>query len=41
MSPKSEFFENLDIAFSDVVLRDGHTDYQVMETTPEIRGLRS
>jgi ribonuclease HI len=30
MSPKSEFFQNVDIAFSDVGLRDGHTYFVVM-----------
>lgn len=30
MSRKSEFFENLDVAFSGLTLRDGHTYYVVM-----------
>jgi hypothetical protein len=35
MSPKSPYFENMDIAYSDISLRDGHTYFAVMNDNAE------
>jgi len=42
MSPKSPYAEKVDVAFSDVVLRDGHTYFVLMNEdsrNPRIRSL--